>query len=222
MNFFVDTNIPIGYTVIHDRLHEKSKTFIDNHETDSIFWSTLVKKEYHETLNDLIDEVKIFLEYCKSILKANQNDFINYYEFENFILNKTKECTLDYRKKQKILEDFWKNTNFNEGIGEIIYFKFREFLHDFQQLYIKRQKMLREIMILHNCGLDNYLRYFNYAKQLYEWGVHRPDCKIIADAHDCGKTHDNLIFVSADKKMIKIITSHNTSFLNIAEFKSCN
>ncbi|MEE0934278.1 MAG: hypothetical protein U0L42_01260 [Methanobrevibacter sp.] len=101
MNFFVDTNIPIGYTIIHDRLHEKSKTFIDNHETDSIFWSTLVKKEYHETLNDLIDEVKIFLEYCKSILKANQNDFINYYEFENFILNKTKECTLDYRKKQK-------------------------------------------------------------------------------------------------------------------------
>lgn len=44
MNIFLDTNIPIGYTVIHDRLHEDSKTFIDNHETDSIFWSTLVKK----------------------------------------------------------------------------------------------------------------------------------------------------------------------------------
>lgn len=63
MNIFLDTNIPIGYTVIHDRLHEDSKTFIDNHETDSIFWSTLVKKEYRQTLNDIIDEVKIFLEY---------------------------------------------------------------------------------------------------------------------------------------------------------------
>ncbi len=67
-----------------------------------------------------------------------------------------------------------------------------------------------------------YLRYFNYAKQLYEWGVHKPDCKIVVDAHDCAATHDDLIFVSADKNMIEKIISHDTSFLNIMEFKSCN
>jgi len=96
MNFFVDTNIPLGYTVIHDKWHEKSKTFIENHANDSIFWSTLVKKEYRKKLNDIIDEVRIFLEYCKTLLKANQRDFINYFEFENFIIKKTKVSTLDY------------------------------------------------------------------------------------------------------------------------------
>ena len=84
MNIFLDTNIPIGYTVIHDRLHEDSKTFIDNHETDSIFWSTLVKKEYRQTLNDIIDEVKIFLEYCKSIFNVvnlifSKNSYFSFY-----------------------------------------------------------------------------------------------------------------------------------------------
>lgn len=180
-----------------------------------------MKKEYRQTLNDIIDEVKIFLEYCKSILKRNSKDFINHFEFENFILKKTKECTLDNTKKQKILENFWKNTNLNEGIAEIIYFKFNEFIHDFQKLYIKREKMLKKIMILHDCGLNNYLKYYTYAKQLYEWGVHKPDCKIVVDAHDCGTTHDNLIFVSTDKKMIDILLKHNTKFLNI-EFKTCN
>ncbi|MBQ7928549.1 MAG: hypothetical protein IJ287_07425 [Methanobrevibacter sp.] len=121
MNFFVDTNIPLGYTVIHDKWHEKSKTFIENHANDSIFWSTLVKKEYRKKLNDIIDEVRIFLEYCKSILKTNQRDFINYFEFENFIIKKTKVCTLDYAKKQKILEEFWNSTALNEGIAEMVY-----------------------------------------------------------------------------------------------------
>ena len=121
MNFFVDTNIPLGYTVIHDKWHEKSKTFIENHASDSILWSTLVKKEYRKKLNDIIDEVRIFLEYCKSILKTNQRDFINYFEFENFIIKKTKVCTLDNAKKQKILEEFWNSTALNEGIAEMVY-----------------------------------------------------------------------------------------------------
>ncbi len=86
MNFFTDTNIPIGYTVIHDRLHKPSKTFINNHSTDSIFWSNLVQQEYKKTLNDIIDDMNVFLSYCKSSLETNQHDFINYFDFENFLL----------------------------------------------------------------------------------------------------------------------------------------
>ena len=81
---------------------------------------------------------------------------------------------------------------------------------------------MNNILILHNCGLNNYLNYVDYAEKLYEWGVHKPDCKIVIDAHDCGKTHPDRIFASADKKMIDLILEHNTDFLNIFEFKSCN
>ena len=121
-----------------------------------------------------------------------------------------------------ILKQFWNIHKFSEGISEVVYLKFIEFSHEFERIYHLRDKKLNNILILHNCGLNNCLNYLDFAEKLYEWGVHKPDCKIITDAHDCGKTHSDLIFVSADGKMIEKIIKHDTSFLNIIEFKSCN
>ena len=217
MNYFIDTNISLGYTIIHDKWHNVSKTFINNHEKDSIFWSNLVKNEYAKKFNKIIDDMNIFIIHCKIILKDNQKDFINYYEFENLLIKKTKIDRLDNFKKQKILKEFWNKYKFNEGISEAIYLKFLEFIHEFERVFHIRDQKLKNILIIHDCGLNNY-----YAKKLYKWGVHKPDCKIVIDAHDCGKNHDDLIFISADKKMIEKILNHNTNFLSIAEFKSCN
>ena len=71
---------------------------------------------------------------------------------------------------------------------------------------------MNEIMKLHNCGMNNYLKYLDYAKLLHLWGVHPPDCKIVIDAHDCGIKYDDLIFVSTDKKLIDILLEHETEF----------
>lgn len=222
MNYFIDTNISLGYTIIHDKWHDVSKTFINNHEKDSIFWSNLVKNEYAKKFNKIIDDMNIFIIHCKIILKDNQKDFINYYEFENSLIKKTKIDRLDNFKKQKILKEFWNKYKFNEGISEAIYLKFLEFIHEFERVFHIRDQKLKNILIIHDCGLNNYLKYSDYAKKLYQWGVHKPDCKIVIDAHDCGKNHDDLIFISADKKMIEKILNHNTNFLSITEFKSCN
>ena len=193
MNYFIDTNIPLGYAIIHDKWHNVSKTFLDNHQKDSIFWSNLVKNEYTEKFNEILDDINTFIANCKTLLKENQKDFINYFDFEDFLIRKTKMNSLDNFKKQMILKQFW-----------------------------TAYKKLKSILILHNCGLNNYLNYMDYAEKLYKWGVHKPDCKIVIDAHDCGKTHPDLIFASADKKMIDLILEHNTDFLNIAEFRSYN
>jgi hypothetical protein len=209
MKFFTDTNIPLGYTVIHDKWHDQSIKFITDHQKDSIFWSNMVKHEYNENLNQIIDNSDDFLNYCKSSLKTNQKDFINYFEFENFLIKRTKSCRLDKIKKQKILEEFWRKYHFDEGIAEEVYSKFSAYSHNFQKIYINRQKKLKKIMILHDCGMDNYLKYYNYAEQLFEWGVHKPDCKIITDAHDCGLAHDNLIFVTNDNEMLEKIVNHD-------------
>ena len=75
MVFFTDTNIPIGYTIIYDKFHDQSKIFINKHENDSIFWSNLVEEEYRQTLNDIIDEVNIFMNYSKSALKKKSKRF---------------------------------------------------------------------------------------------------------------------------------------------------
>lgn len=220
MSFFVDTNLAVGYTVIHDKWHEKSKNFIEKEE--NIHWSNLVQSEYEKKLNDIENESEFFLKRVKLTLKNTSKEFINYDDFENYILKKTKICSLNKYKKQKILERFWYKYDFINEIPEVICLKFTEFMEEFNQVYAKRDKNLNSQLSLHNCGLNNYLRYLDYAKKLYEWGVHKPDCKIVVDAHDCGKIHDDLIFVSADGNLIEKIISHDTSFLSIIEFRSCN
>lgn len=170
MNYFIDTNISLGYTIIHDKWHDVSKTFINNHEKDSIFWSNLVKNEYAKKFNKIIDDMNIFIIHCKIILKDNQKDFINYYEFENLLIKKTKIDRLDNFKKQKILKEFWNKYKFNEGISEAIYLKFLEFIHEFERVFHIRDQKLKNILIIHDCGLNNYLKYLNYAKKIIQMG----------------------------------------------------
>jgi predicted nucleic acid-binding protein len=88
MTFFVDTNIPLGYTIIHDKFHDHSKNFIEDNE--DIFWSNLVKKEYTEKLDALIDDIEIFLKIAENELKENIKDFPSYYTFEKYVLKRTK------------------------------------------------------------------------------------------------------------------------------------
>lgn len=131
-------------------------------------------------------------------------------------------CDLDKYKKIRILEKFWYKYDFIAENPDEVYLKFTEFIDEFNKLYATRDKMLNSHLKLHNCGLNNYLRYWNYAKKLYSWGVHKPDCKIVTDAHDCGKTNSDLIFVSTDCEMIEKIHEHDPGFLNIIEFRCCN
>ena len=220
MNYFIDTNVALGYTIIHDKWHPQSEKFITETSED-IFWSNLVKKEYSSKLNNIENSIDFFLKRTKLILKNNEKDFVNYYDFEKFILKRTKICDLDKFKKQKILENFWNKYELYEGVSEIIKTKFNNFIREFEKVYSKRDYNLNSTLKFHNCGTDNYLNYLDHAKQLWKWGVHSPDCKIITDAHDCGRIHDDLIFVSNDEKMIEKIVNQDTTFLKIMEFRSC-
>ena len=221
MNYFVDTNMPIGYAIPYDKWHEQSVDFFNN-TNDPIYWSNLVKLEYTETINGIIDDIEIFLTETKMILKDNDRDFSNYFCFENFILKRTKHCNLDRVKKTKILEYFWIKNNFVEGISSKIHFEFQNFTRKILQIHSKRDFNIRHRILLHNCGLDNYLKYYDYAQELYDNGVHKPDCKIVIDAHDCGRVNQNLIFVSNDEDMLEKISRIDTSHFNIIEFRSCN
>ena len=158
MNYFLDTNVPTGYTVPHDKWHESSVNFIEN-TSCPLYWSNLVKEEYNELLESIVDDVEIFLDESKKVLKENQKDFHNYERFERFILRKTKHCKLENYKKVKILEEFWINNNFIEGISEEVHIKFSGFMQNINKLYYKRDSKLNKFMTLHDCGLDNYLKF---------------------------------------------------------------
>ena len=220
MNYFIDTNIPLGYVIIHDKHHPTAKEFLEKNK-NKLFWSNLVKKEYSIKFFKILDLIETFLDMVKHILKNNCNSFKNYIQFEKFILEKTKFCNLDRFKKCKILEHFWK-TNLYNFKNQELYNIFSQFTNTFDKIYFTRDLHLNQILKLHNCGLNNYLKYIKYAEKLYDWGVHNPDCKIITDAHDCGLLNDNLTFITIDMKMLKKIIGKNVSFLKIKEFKSLN
>lgn len=137
MNYFTDTNIPLGYTVIHDRWHEKSTEIILNNE-NKIFWSNLVREEYSKKLSEITYDVERFLKRTTLILKNNERTFVNLDEFEQFVLKKTKHVTLDEFKKRKILENFWNNYNFTYENPETFYNLFKKFFDDFQKIYFDR------------------------------------------------------------------------------------
>ena len=221
MVFFTDSNVPLGYTVIHDKWHRKADKFVNSNQ-NSIFWSTLVKKEYETKFGDISNDVDYFLDSVESLLEDNENDFEYYSKFEDFVIRRTKNIGLDDFKKHQIIEHFWRDNNFDYAISEDVYIEFRKFNFNFNMLYFGRDKKLNSIMKLHNCGLDNYLNYMHYASVLKSWGVHSPDFKIILDAHDFGLIYNDLIFVSADNKMLEALDGHNLSFLKIKEFKALN
>ncbi len=221
MHYFVDTNIPIGYTIPYDKWHDQSVNFIEN-ISEIIYWSNLVKKEYETVLNSIIDDSEIFLDYICKTLKENEKDFLNFFEFEEYLKKCTIACKLDEIKKTKILEKFWMECNITEGLSYKLPEEFIMFSENLNMIYFKRDMKLKTNLVLHDCGLDNYRKYYDYAVELYHKGIHQPDCKIIVDAHDCGLTNNNLIFVSNDRKMVENISKIDASYLHIVEFRTCN
>ena len=83
--------------------------------------------------------IDIYLGKARYLLKNNQNDFVNYAEFENFILERTKSIDLDDVKKINILRQFWSKYNFSEGISTIVYKKFNDFSEKFKKIIFRKR-----------------------------------------------------------------------------------
>ncbi len=149
MPFFVDTNLALGYTIIHDEWHDKADAFI-NKTNEAIFWSNLVKKEYDDKMNEILDDIDVFLKLTETILRNNEKDFLNFYDFENYILKRTKRCKLTKKKKQKILEHYWDKYAFSDGIAHVVYLRFQHYNKNFKKMYFKRDKDLNSQLILHD------------------------------------------------------------------------
>ena len=52
MNYFIDTNIALGHTIVPDRIHQSTKKFIDENYKNT-YWSTLVRKEYQKKFDNI-------------------------------------------------------------------------------------------------------------------------------------------------------------------------
>ena len=221
MDFFIDTNVALGFSIIPDKWHDKSRVFFEENLDKDIYWSNLVKEEYLEKSIYIALLIRDFLQKIQYILENSNKRFINIYEFEDFIMKKTEDCKLDRSKKRNILQHFCDSYNINFMDVNQLCSKFESFSDIFFRFYLDLDEDLKNRILLHNCGLDNYLKYIDYAKRLYDMGVHSPDCKILVDAYDLSLISSQLTFVSFDEKLMNILLKGDVSFLNVIEFKSC-
>lgn len=217
---FIDTNIAIGYSISCDKFHVPSQKFIRNNKFPH-YWSENVLNEFNRKFNDIFNEIETYLDEILELLTINPGNFINQYEFEEYILTQTKEADLDNFKKMKIIQFFWEKSmiNFDDTPMELLY-KFNLFLINYTNNFDSKKKELEKIVNLHRCGLKNFLKYTHYLYLLKEkYRVHSPDYKIVLDAHEFGQKN-KVNFVTTDEKLHdKII---NIEFLNIKKFTLCN
>lgn len=215
MKNFIDTNIALGYSLPCDKWHSNSIEFIFNN--NNFYWSNNVKKEFNEKFKNITRGVFEFLGKISVLLAMNKKSFVNYYSFENFILNKTKNCNIDKTKKIKIIEFFWENKKIILSDFPIeIQLKFDSFILSYKFDYDSLKKELESIMNLHDCGLENYLKYSLIHEKLKDLKIHYPDDIILLDAHDLGLS-SNVCFNTLDKELhVKI---KNSNILKINEFK---
>ncbi|MBR3112528.1 MAG: hypothetical protein IKH29_02300 [Methanobrevibacter sp.] len=217
MKNFIDTNIALGYSLNCDKMHETCLEFISNNE--DIFWSNNVKQEFQKKYEQIFQLIHNFMLMTSSIVNTIQKSFINYYSFEKFILDNTKDSALDIYKKTKIIEFFWENNNINYNISPLeTLIRFNQFLANYDYSHDSRKKELENLIELYDCGLNNYLKYPKLLKKLIKSGVHNPDYKIVLDAHDFGFTSD-VCFITTDLNLIQLIK--DCKLLNIMEFKTC-
>ena len=147
--------------------------------------------------------INVFLAKISSILSMNKKSFVNYYSFEKFILNNTKECLLDKTKKIKVIEFFWetKEIIFNDTSIDIL-LKFDSFLIKYLNNQDSNKNELENKINLYNCGIKNYLKYGIYLEKLKNRGVHKTDCKVVLDAHEFG-LKNNISLIQRMKNFTK-------------------
>lgn len=212
---FIDTNIALGYSLKCDKWHDVSQEFISKNQ--DIYWSDCVKKEFNIKFRKIITMIIIFLQRINIILKNNITEFINYSDFEKFILNNTKHCKLDLTKKIKVIEYFWNENNISANDStNFISIKFNNFLIRYAHIKKSLKKEFESLVHLYNCGMRNYLNYPIIIDKLKELGVHKPDYIIVIDAHDFAISQD-VCFNTTDEELYNLAGS--CELLKINEFK---
>ena len=215
MDYFIDTNIAIAFTFFPDKFHNPSKDFIIN-TVEDIYWSNNVQLEYDKKYDAISNKIKTFLNEIVVDLEDFNGVFLNLNSFEDFVLKNTMYIDLDIVKKRKLILIFWEKIILG-------YFKEnKEFYHLFQRYSTEVPKcfndnhtFLRNSLILFDCGEENYKKYSTLQNYLKIIGVHKPDYKIILDAHDFAQ--DRLtVFVSADEKFLNKVK--NLQDLNVDEY----
>ena len=167
MEYFIDTNMSIGYSFSCDKWHKLTFDFISDHK-NNINWSDNVETEFNTKFREIFEEINRFINALPKLIKEDSEDFLNVYSFEKYVLGKTHNCTLDIFKKSKIIEYFWNNYVYNSNTSNSdLKIKLEMFISTYLIEYDILKKQLESIVKPYNCGTNNYLNYPKLINKLF-------------------------------------------------------
>lgn len=224
MNYFLDTNVKLGYVFCTDPWYDNSVSVFNDH--DFLHDSSTVNIEFNGRYRYFLREQKDFFYELREILRFdNSSKKINL----NDLRVKSWEVDLkrDFNddKKESYVKSFWKYCGNINGLDyelESIAFKIKDvikyisrFLMGFERKVLNRKLQYERKVMCCSKRTGDYQELYD---KLLDVNVHDPDTFIILDAHDLS-LKDNLVldFITADNNMI-----HNVkdiiNLLNINKF----
>ena len=209
MNYFLDTNVIIGYIFSLDYLNINSNEFIsfENYH----YYSVNVKEEVELVYVRNQKQYRLFLLILMRFFsKFSDNTLINENRGHGLIDTLDDIGTLKTNQMHTAFNIIWKKLNFNLNHDAFeVKKKFSIFSNDFHSDHaLKNQHILDKLILVSNHTkkdqkiLDK-IRQENLNMRL----LHKKDEDILFDANEFSKENPqlNLKFVSADKNFIKAI-----------------
>lgn len=221
MDYFLDTNVGIGYIFCNDPWHDLSvKVFT---KSDNLHYSVNVVEELNRKYNSILTEQKQFFYSMRDELEMLINPFkkLSFEDLKSIGLSVNLTRDFDSNKKINILNVFWqyclKKYDESNKIGiKYVIRSIKNWLFSFERLVLDRNLEFNRVVI---CSKKRIEEYSSIYEELCNVGVHDEDRDIVLDAHDLAcDEYIKLFFVSSDKKLCN--RAKKVKSLNICDFVS--
>lgn len=215
MDYFLDTNVKLGYVFCTDPWNTPAVTVFDS--KDKLHYSQKVNMEFQKKFNLFLKEQKQFFYKISNELDDLGIRAIKYNVFESIGLSVELIYDFENNKKKSCLKKIWNiinKNNHDEILVKTLVISIRTFARNFEKVTFNRKNNFEKKVVMCSDRDENYTNIFNKLKDV---GIHDEDNVIILDAHDLAcKNGLFLNFVTSDNDVYDL--SPKVSELNINEF----
>ena len=215
MDYFLDTNVELGYVFCTDPWNTPAVTVFDSN--DKLHYSRNVDKEFRKNFAKFLKEQKHFFYRISDELEYLGLKNVNYNTFESIGLSVDLIHDFAVNKKESFLKKLWdianKNKKDNIKVKNLVR-DIRIFARNFEKFIFDRKINFEKKVVM--C-LKRVKKYSKIFKRLAALGIHEEDIDIVLDAHDLACRESLFLnFVTSDNDVYRL--SSKVMELNINEF----
>lgn len=219
MDYFLDTNVELGYVFCTDPWNALAVTVFDSN--DKLHYSRNVDKEFQKNFIKFSKEQKQFFFKICDELESLGLEKVSYNGFKSIGISVDLIFDFAENKKESCLELLWNISNKdNEDkikVKDLVRL-IKSFGRNFEKIIYDRKRSFEQKVMISPMRTEDYSKIF---EELDKLGIHDEDKEIILDAHDlAGRDSLSLNFVTSDNDVFEL--PKQVSALNIHKFLHLN